>query len=110
MFDKILVPLDGSATSNCGLGQAIALAKLTRGRTRLIHVISDALSALNGEAVMVCSDEIHTAVTAVGSRTLAEAAALVEAERIPVDTVLCEPSGSRLSEQVEDASKSWGLT
>ena len=108
MFDKILVPIDGSATSHCGLSQAIELAKLTGGRIRLIHAISDALSALGGEAAMLCSDEIHTAVTAAGSRILAEAAALVEAERISVDTVLCEPCASRLSDQVEDAAKSWG--
>jgi nucleotide-binding universal stress UspA family protein len=108
MFDKILVPIDGSTTSSKGLAQAMALAKMTNGRIRLIHVVGDVLSALGGEAAMICSDEIYTAVTAAGNRLLADAAARVEAERIPVDTALCEPSAARLADQIEEASKSWG--
>jgi nucleotide-binding universal stress UspA family protein len=108
MFDRILVPIDGSTTSSKALVQAIALARVTHGRVRLIHVVEDVLSALGGEAAMICSDEIYTAVTAAGSRLLADAAAGVETERVPVDTVLCEPSAARLSDQIEEASKSWG--
>ncbi len=108
MFDRILVPIDGSTTADRGLAQAMSLAKTTHGRIRLIHVVGDTLAAMGGEAAMVCSDEIYTAVTAAGNRILAEAAARVEAQRIPVDTVLCEPSAERLADQVEAASKSWG--
>ena len=108
MFDRILVPIDGSETSAKALLQAMALAELTHGRIRLIHVIGDVLSALGGEAAMVCSDEIYTAVTAAGNRVLADAAAVVETRRIPVDAVLCEPSAARLSEEIEAAAKSWG--
>lgn len=108
MFDRILVPIDGSKTSAKALVQAMALAKMTHGRIRLIHVVGDVLSALGGEAAMICSDEIYTAVTAAGNRLLADAAAGVETERIPVDTVLCEPSAARLSDEIEEASKSWG--
>ena len=108
MFDRILVPTDGSKTSGKAVLQAIALAELTHGRIRLIHVVGDVLSALGGEAAMVCSDEIYTAVTAAGNRLLADASAIVETRRIPVDTVLCEPSAARLSDEIEAASKSWG--
>ena len=108
MFDRILVPIDGSRTSSKALLQAMALAELTHGRIRLIHVVGDMLSAMGGEAAMVCSDEIYTAVTAAGNRLLADAAAVVETRRIPVDTVLCEPSAGRLSDEIEAASKSWG--
>jgi nucleotide-binding universal stress UspA family protein len=31
MFNRILVPIDGSATSSAGLAEAIRLAKLTGG-------------------------------------------------------------------------------
>ena len=107
MFDRILVPIDGSRTSGKALVQAIALAKMTHGRIRLVHVIGDVLSAIGGEAAMVCSDEIYTTLTAAGKRLLADAASGVEAERIPVDTVLCEPAAARLSDQIEEASRSW---
>lgn len=108
MFDRILVPIDGSKTASKALLQAMALAEMTHGRIRLIHVIGDVLSALGGEAAMICSDEIYTAVTAAGNRLLSDAAAVVETRRIPVDTVLCEPSATRLSEQIEEAAKAWG--
>ncbi len=108
MFDRILVPIDGSEPSGKALVQAIALAKTTHGRIRLIHVVGDTLSALGGEAAMICSDEIYTAVTAAGNRVLADAAVLVETERVPVDTVLCEPSAARLCDEIDAASRSWG--
>jgi nucleotide-binding universal stress UspA family protein len=108
MFDRILVPIDGSKTSSKAVLQAMALAEMTHGRIRLIHVVGDVLSALGGDAAMACSDEIYTAVTAAGNRLLADASAVVEARRIPVDTVLCEPSAARLSDKIEEASKSWG--
>ena len=108
MFDRILVPVDGSKTSRKAVLQAMALAELTHGRIRLIHVVGDVLSALGGEAAMVCSDEIYTAMTAAGNLLLADASAIVETRRIPVDTVLCEPSAARLSDEIEMASKSWG--
>ena len=37
-YKKILVTVDGSATSNSGLKEAIALAKSQRSKLRLIHV------------------------------------------------------------------------
>ncbi len=108
MFDRILVPIDGSSTSGKALVQAIALAGMTHGRIRLVHVIGDVLTALGGDAAMVCSDEIYASVTAAGKRLLAEGAASVETARISVDTVLCEPSAARLSDEIEEAAKSWG--
>ena len=41
MYQRILVPVDGSPTSNRGLAEAIALAKLTGGYLRLIHVVDN---------------------------------------------------------------------
>jgi len=36
MYQRILVPVDGSTTSNHGLDEAIQLAKLTGARLRLL--------------------------------------------------------------------------
>lgn len=41
MYSHILVPLDGSATSDRGLAEAIALARTQNGALRLLHVIDD---------------------------------------------------------------------
>ena len=41
MYQRILVPVDGSPTSDRGLQEAIRLARLTHGELRLIHVIDE---------------------------------------------------------------------
>ncbi|SCK27973.1 Universal stress protein family protein [Variovorax sp. HW608] len=37
MYQRILVPVDGSPVSQHGLEEAIRLAQLTHGRLRLVH-------------------------------------------------------------------------
>ena len=39
MYQRILVPVDGSATSKLGLAEAIKLAKLTGAKLMLWHAI-----------------------------------------------------------------------
>lgn len=41
MYQHILVPLDGSATSDRGLQEAVRLAAEQKGKLRLLHVIDD---------------------------------------------------------------------
>lgn len=47
MYQRILVPVDGSLTSDRGLDEAIALAQLTGARLKLVHVV-DELSYMTG--------------------------------------------------------------
>jgi hypothetical protein len=41
MYQRILVPIDGSETSDQGLDEAIALARLTGGSIRLLNVLDE---------------------------------------------------------------------
>ena len=41
MYQRILVPIDGSPTSDLGLDEAIALARLTGGSIRLLHILDE---------------------------------------------------------------------
>ena len=41
MYQRILVPVDGSPTSQQGLAEAIQLAKLTGGQLRLLHMVDE---------------------------------------------------------------------
>lgn len=41
MFQKILVPVDGSPTAKLALQQAIALTKLTHAQVTLVHIYTD---------------------------------------------------------------------
>lgn len=44
MYQRILVPIDGSPTSTQGLDEAIRLAKVKGGRIRLLHVLDELAS------------------------------------------------------------------
>jgi nucleotide-binding universal stress UspA family protein len=107
MFDKILVPVDGSPTSCKGLAEAIAVARLTGGRIRLLHVLSDPLAGLGSEAALVATDEIFAALRSAGERVLADAKASVGAAGIEVDEVLFESCGVRLCDRVVETARSW---
>ena len=41
MYRRILVPVDGSATSKLGLRHALGLAKDQRARVRVLNVVDD---------------------------------------------------------------------
>ena len=74
MYRKILVPIDGSTTSQGGLREAIKLAKNQGAQLRLFHMVSDpvfdcgyASGALGGELIA----SAHEAGRAIVSEALA---------------------------------------
>ena len=107
MYQRILVPVDGSATSNRGLEEAIRLARLTHGRLRLLHVIDDLSFALVMDAYGGYAGDWHKVLHEDGVRTLAEARATVEAAGIEVDTVLHDSISSAVHERVTAEASRW---
>lgn len=104
MYQRILVPVDGSTTSNEGLDEAIRLAKLTGGSLRLIHVIN--------EMTFATGFEIYTAdfigiLKEGGEKMLGEAKARVQAAGIDVSTFLAENFGGRVCDIVVDDALEW---
>jgi nucleotide-binding universal stress UspA family protein len=104
MYQRILVPTDGSPTSNQGLDEAVKVAKLTGARLRLIHVIN--------ELVFTTGVEIYTAdvidlLKEAGTQILTEAKARVEAAGVEVVTQVFENFGSRLCDVVVDDARAW---
>ena len=107
MFERILVPVDGSATSRRGLDEAIAMARLTGARIRLFHAFDPPLLAAVGEAALMRGEDIFEIARGVGRQVLAEAAARVKAAGVAVDKQLQEPGSQRLCEQVAEAATAW---
>lgn len=108
MYQHILVPIDGSATSTRGLDEAIKLAGLTGASLRLIHVV-DALSFATGfEPYGVYSTDVMAVMKEAGERILEQGRARVEAAGIKVDSLLFDSLASRLSEIVMEQAKGWG--
>jgi nucleotide-binding universal stress UspA family protein len=89
-YKRILVPVDGSATSDLGLREAIGFAKTQKARLQLVHVV-DAHSTLvaTAESGVYMADLIQ-AMTQRGRRILEKAAELVRKAGLACDIVLLE--------------------
>lgn len=113
MFQKILVPLDGSEHSFRALNIAIQLAKKFDGKITLIHVYSAAVRPVMVPETATAPPPIIPVMTPIevsrvteaarkaGSEILADGAQKVEAEGVQVETVLRE--GNTVQEIVRSA-------
>lgn len=102
MFERILVPLDGSEHSLRALEMAKQIAKEFGGKIALIHVYSVAVrpiivpepSTFSPAGVSVITAEeaskVAEAVREVGRRVLAEGEQKAKAEKVQVETMLVE--------------------
>ncbi len=108
MYQRILVPYDGSSTSRRGLDEAVKLAKLTGGSIRLLHVVDDLIYAAGFEAYAVYSNDVIPLIVAAGEKILAEGKARVTAAGVRVDTKLMEATARRVCDFVTEEVTEWG--
>jgi nucleotide-binding universal stress UspA family protein len=90
MYQRILVPVDGSPVSQHGLEEAIRLAQLTHGRLRLVHVIDDLSLALAMDAQSGTPGKWLQAARDDGARVLEDAKRRALAAGTEVETALHE--------------------
>lgn len=107
MYSRILVPVDGSPTSNAGLDEAIKLARQFGSQLRLLHVVDQMPLAVSAEGFGVMSVDVLGLLKEAGARVLADAKAHVLAAGVPVDTLLVDSPNSRLSDHVTAVAKEW---
>ncbi|MEJ8813192.1 universal stress protein [Variovorax ureilyticus] len=108
MYQRILVPVDGSPTSTGGLDEAIRIAKLTDGRLRLLHVVDELSFALAMGSESAYGDEALRAMRIESKRILDAALALTQSAGVEADTRLRETFPSTLSEGVAAEAREWG--
>lgn len=107
MYQRILVPVDGSATAQRGLEEAIRLAKLTQGRLRVIHVIDELSFALAMDAYAGHAGDWLSVLREDGERLLAEAKAVAKAAGVEADTVLYDRRSGQVHELVTAEAAKW---
>ena len=107
MYQKILVPVDGSPTSARGLQEAIKLAKLTGARLRLLHVVDQISFASGMEAASMMTGEMLQLLREGGEQLLKKAQARVEKAGVRVDTVLCDSFAGRVCDLVIEQATAW---
>jgi nucleotide-binding universal stress UspA family protein len=107
MYDRILVPLDGSATAERGLREAIGLAAGQKTKLSLLHVMDD-LSMLVEMSSVASYQEMLNGLRQYGEDVLAKAKRAAEEAGVQADTLLREVSKGRVSELIVDEAKKAG--
>ena len=107
MYKRILVPLDGSETSNKALSAALRLAGESGGRVRLAHAVEE-LGYLNGfGSYGAYSEDLVKSMRENGARILNDGMAIAQAAGVEVDNTLYDNFGQRLAEVICDAARRW---
>jgi len=107
MYSRILVPIDGSPTSDAGLEEAIRLARLSGGCIRLAHLV-DELPYLPESATFAATvPDMNRPAVERGERLLRRKRARVADEGLTVDVVQEEGIGKPLAEFVCEQVEAW---
>jgi nucleotide-binding universal stress UspA family protein len=107
MYNRILVAVDGSDTSNLALQEAIKLAKDQHSALRLVHVIDLTLAYSAVEAPYVADYE--KAMRAAGQKVIADCSATVRDAGIEFDakSIVIEILGQHIYDAIEEQAKQW---
>jgi nucleotide-binding universal stress UspA family protein len=106
VYEKILVPIDGSATAARGLTEAIALAKAMGARLRLMHIME--MSAATASAA-VHSPELVEQLKSEAEDILERAKWMAQSAALELDTMLGDGFGDRrLHDFVAEQVTGWG--
>lgn len=105
-YERILVPVDGSATSDAGLKHAMGLAKASGAKLRLLHVIDEMPLLSYPEAVYQVGDWIED-LTRAGQEMLQRGLRAAQAQGIKAEVSLVESRGLRVAEVITREAKRW---
>ena len=98
-YKRILVPVDGSATSTRGLREALRLARRGQARVWLLHVV-DEFTAFASPEMAAMTDVVIKALLAGGRRVLARAQARARAAGVKAATLMPEVVGGRAADEI----------
>lgn len=104
VFNRILVPIDGSQTALKALAHALRLARQNGASIRLVHVV-DELSYRHG---FEYSGDVAGAAAGAAQRLLDETVASQEHEGVPMDTQLVDKAGERLGDAIAACAAEFG--
>jgi nucleotide-binding universal stress UspA family protein len=107
MYQRILVPVDGSPTSDRGVAEAIELARLTGGSLRILHVVDAPVTSIGFEGFDGTAENILELVEQDGQRIVDKAVTTVRTAGIQCDSVTSNGLQGRVSELVAEAARRW---
>jgi len=107
MYQRIIVPIDGSQTSNHALATALALARESGGRLRLIHVVEEMAYLTGYDQFGGYAGDLLKVMRETGGNILAEGLAKAREGGVEADEVLYDSLGERLPEVVAEEARRW---
>ncbi|HCI51939.1 MAG TPA: universal stress protein [Gallionella sp.] len=105
MYKRILVPIDGSSTSDRALQEAIKLIDAQPALLRLVHVVDD-LQFLDTEGYVDYA-ELRDLTRKIGERALQKAREIAQQADLTVETSLLEANGERIAHVLDTEASSW---
>lgn len=107
MYERILVPVDGSRTSSRGLDEAIKIAVKMGANIRLVHVVDDASMAMATSALAVNVGELLTSLADAGEQILDDAKRVVQESGVTADAALRHCTSGRVSDLILKEAADW---
>jgi len=106
MYQHILVPVDGSQTSDLALREAIKLRGSGKAELRIVQIVEEVTPLLDVELLNV--DALREAVCEAGRLILAKAESVARAAGVPATTRLIEARpGARIANVIADEARAW---
>src|SRR3989304_1323107 len=106
MYQRLLVPIDGSATSERALQEAIKLAA-GKAQLRLVYVIEEAYPLDAEGFAFIDYAALQEAVRKTGERALAQAAETARNSGVTAQTALLEANGKRVASVIDGEALNW---
>jgi nucleotide-binding universal stress UspA family protein len=106
MYQKILVPVDGSSASLLGLTEALNLAKGLNATVRILHVVDEFVADMT-DGTVVYYEKWVEALREGGKATLAEAAKFAKERDVNPEIVLVDTVGRNAADVIVEEAKQW---
>jgi nucleotide-binding universal stress UspA family protein len=107
VYQRILVPIDGSTTSDRGLTEAIAIARLTGANLRLLHVLDELVFVSGFEAGATYLNTVLPQLRRHSEQLLAAGKERAAAAGVDVDTLCVECFARRTADIIVEQAASW---
>lgn len=105
MYQRILVPVDGSPTSERALQEALRLAQQQSGRLELVHVLGDVrLMEANS---YINYAEMKDAMTSAGKKLLEQTQMVAQQSGTAAEVKLLEAGGTRIASAIVEEARQW---
>lgn len=105
MYQRILIPVDGSPTSDRALGEALALARQQNAQLQLLHVIEE-IHFVDIESSINYA-ELQETMRSSGNKVLTQAQTAVQQAGMTAETKLLEASGKRVASVIVAEAERW---